>query len=79
MNLTATSHFTSLWDVKVGDLVTHYAAETGDPTTFEVLSILPTASTALVALDTSLGAVQALAGTIVEVFDGFDFDAEVSE
>ena len=72
MNVTATSHFTCLYDVRVGDLCTHYNAETGEGTTFEVLSFLPSVSNAVITMDTTIGAITALAGVIVEVFDAFD-------
>lgn len=71
MTLTQQSHFACLYDVRVGDLCTYYAPE-GDPVTFEVTELRPTGTNAYVLIDTTLGPMQALAGTIVEVFDGFD-------
>lgn len=76
MDIKTASHFTLLHDVRVGDLVTHYNPETGDGTTFEVTALLPTQTNAVVLMDTTLGLIQALAGTVVEVFDGFDMENE---
>lgn len=72
MNINSTSHFTLLYDVRVGDLCTYYQPETGEGVTFEVTALLPTGTNAFVLLDTTIGPIQALAGTPVEVFDGFD-------
>lgn len=69
--LTETSTWTLGFDLRPGDIATHYAPETGDATTFEVLALLPTGSNALILMDTSAGNIQCLAGTIFEVFQGF--------
>lgn len=72
MDIKTNSHFGLLREVMPGDIVTHYHPETGEGTTFEVLALLPTTTNAYVLMDTSVGAIQALAGTPVEIFDGFD-------
>lgn len=72
MTLTENDRWTLLHDVRVGDIVTHFDPMTGDPTTFEVFALLPTGTNAYVMLDTTIGPVQALAGTPVAIFEGFD-------
>jgi hypothetical protein len=74
MDIKTASHFGLLREVVAGDIVTHYSAATGEPTTFEVIALLPCNTNAVVMLDTTIGPVQALAGTPVEIFDGFDSD-----
>lgn len=72
MTLTENLHWTLLFDVRPGDIVTHFDPASGEPTTFEVRRLVDTGSTAYVAMDTTIGPIQALAGTPVAVFDGFD-------
>jgi hypothetical protein len=72
MDIKTASHFGLLREVMPGDIVTHYNPTTGEGTTFEVIALLPTNTNSVVMLDTTIGQVAALAGTPVEIFEGFE-------
>jgi hypothetical protein len=76
MDIKQRTHFTLAFDLRPGDIVTHWSPETGEPTTFEVTEIRPTNTNAFCLFDTTLGPLQVFAGTPFEVFDGFDLEDE---